>query len=411
MKYYRNGFSAVLGSSVAIFWFGAFIFGFPGVMAPYWQEAFGVGRGAIGSIMFFVLASVGTCMFFVGRWLERMGIRRAMTLGAILCGLDILALPFATSLAMVYIWAFLMGASSCLTYLAGLTTVQKWFPGRRGLVTGVVNFSFGVSGAIAAPMFGFLLDSMGYGAMTLLLGLVALVAGVAAAQLTAPPDESTAGIAHQSTQDDGDESTRVHIDLGRSLTVREAVKTVAFWCLWLTWTLQGAASISMVTLSTQYGIAKGFGFESAVMILTAFNVTNGFSRLLMGWLSDVTGRNWSMSLTFLASAAAYFALPYCDGLAAIGLLAAVIGFAFGTMFAVSAPLAVDCFGVANFGAIFGLVFTAYGFVAGPLGPALSGFALDATQGDFTITFSYLGAFSLVSAILIMFVTPAAAMRE
>ena len=58
-------------------------------------------------------------------------------------------------------------------------------------------------------------------------------------------------------------------------------------------------------------------------------------------------------------------------------------------FAVSAPLATDCFGMTHFGAIFGLVFMAYGFVAGPLGPWLSGHVLDSTQGNFQVVFTYL----------------------
>ena len=70
-----KGIGAIIGSSLAIFWPGALIFGFPGVMAPYWMKTFQVGRGAIGNVMFFVLAAVGTFMFFVGRWQERFGIR------------------------------------------------------------------------------------------------------------------------------------------------------------------------------------------------------------------------------------------------------------------------------------------------------------------------------------------------
>ncbi|MBW1971968.1 MAG: MFS transporter, partial [Deltaproteobacteria bacterium] len=45
----RKGVLAVIGSAGAIFWPGAFIFGFPGVMAPYWQQIFNVGKGAIGN--------------------------------------------------------------------------------------------------------------------------------------------------------------------------------------------------------------------------------------------------------------------------------------------------------------------------------------------------------------------------
>ena len=123
--------------------------------------------------------------------------------------------------------------------------------------------------------------------------------------------------------------------------------------------------------------------ESAVVILTAFNITNGGSRIIMGFLSDMVGRNLAMSLTFLAAGGAYFLLPHANTLIVLAFLAAVIGFAFGTLFAVSAPLATDCFGLKHFGAIFGLVFTAYGFVSGILGPSLSGYLLDITRGNFT----------------------------
>jgi OFA family oxalate/formate antiporter-like MFS transporter len=111
-----------------------------------------------------------------------------------------------------------------------------------------------------------------------------------------------------------------------------------------------------------------------------------------------------MSLTFLAAGAAYLLLPHVAGLAMIATLAAVIGFAFGTLFSVSAPLAADCFGLKHFGAILGLIFTAYGFVAGLLGPSLSGYLLDNTGGNFTLVFSYLGLCSILSGGFIHFVT-------
>ncbi len=145
--------------------------------------------------------------------------------------------------------------------------------------------------------------------------------------------------------------------------------------------------------------------ESAVVILTAFNLTNGGGRIVMGFLSDVVGRNLAMSLTFWAAGVAYFALPHLSSLALCAFLAAIIGFSFGTLFAVSAPLATDCFGMKHFGAIFGLVFTAYGFVAGLLGPSLSGYLLDTTRGDFFVVFTYLGIFCFLSGVLIHFVTP------
>ncbi|MBO8182436.1 MAG: hypothetical protein H0Z28_06545 [Archaeoglobus sp.] len=83
-----------------------------------------------------------------------------------------------------------------------------------------------------------------------------------------------------------------------------------------------------------------------------------------------------------------------------------MGFAFGTMTAVSAPLTSDCFGLKHFGAIFGLVFTAYGFIAGIIGPSLSGYILDFT-GNFKLVLLYLGIFCLLSSFLILKVRPTA----
>jgi len=398
----NKGILAVIGSSMAIFWPGALIFGFPGVMAPYWMKTFHVGRGAIGNILFFVLAAVGVFMFFVGRWQEKYGIRRMITIGAIICGLSVLIIAYATNLYMLYLWAFLTGMSSAFILIPALTTVQRWYPARRGLVSGIVNFVFGFSAAIMSPLFRHMFESMGYIPMNLTVAPLALLTGIFAARfaegpkaipLPQPPAAASGG------------KPMTPATIGESLTVRESLRTKSFWFLWLTWAFQGAAGIAMVTLSTVYGLSKGLTMESAVVILTAFNITNGGSRIIMGFLSDRVGRNLAMSLTFLASGAAYFLLPYSNTLLVLAFLAAVIGFAFGTLFAVSAPLATDCFGLKHFGAIFGLVFTAYGFVSGILGPSLSGYLLDLTRGNFLLVFTYLGFFCILSGIFIRWVTP------
>jgi OFA family oxalate/formate antiporter-like MFS transporter len=395
-----KGILTVIGSSAAIFWPGAFIFGFPGVMAPYWMSTFHVGRGAIGNILFFVLAAVGTFMFFVGRWQEKYGVKRMITIGAVICGLSLLIIAFASDLYMLYLWAFLVGTSSCFVYIPAVTVVQRWYPARRGLVSGIINFLFGFSAALMSPLFRHMFESMGYFLMIMTLVPLALLIGILGARVVESP-----GTMPVSPPPAAGGQSSSPVKIGESLTVRQSLRTRSFWCLWLTWAFQGAAGIAMVTLSTAYGLARGLTMESAVIILTAFNTTNGASRIIMGFLSDRVGRNRAMSLTFLAAGVAYFLLPQAGTLTVLAVLAAVIGFSFGTLFAVSAPLATDCFGLAHFGAIFGLIFTAYGFVSGILGPSLSGYLLDMTKGNYSIVFGYLGAFCLLSGIFIRRVKP------
>jgi MFS transporter, OFA family, oxalate/formate antiporter len=191
----------------------------------------------------------------------------------------------------------------------------------------------------------------------------------------------------------------------RSMTAGESLHTRSFGFLWITWTLAGAAGVSMTVLSTGYGLFRGFPLESAVLILTAFNLTNGAGRLVSGYFSDKIGRTRTISLAFLAAGLAYFVFPWTGDLATCALLAAVVGFSFGTLFSVSAPLVADCFGLEHFGAIFGLTFAAYGFIAGPLGPILSGYLLDRTGDNFFLVFLYLGLFCLLAAICIRQVVP------
>lgn len=401
----KNALLAVLGACIAIFWPGSLTFGFPGVMAPIWQEMFHVGRAATGLTIFFMLAAVGAFMFLVGRWQERWGLRRMIVLGVILTAFASLVVSGAGSIYTVYLWAFLNGMASSFVYVPALTLVQWCYPKRRGLVAGLVSMVFGISAAIMSPLFAEMLSAFGYQLMNLLSAVLTLCIGLLGAYLArAPQAWEKAASSRRAGSAAVKPAPQVETS-SRSFTVKESLHTRIFWLLWITWTFAGAAGVSMTILSTEYGLFLGFSLPSAILILTAFNLTNGISRLISGILSDRFGRNQVMSMAFLAAAFAYFLLPWADGLGACTLLAAAVGFSFGTLFSVSAPLVADCFGLDHFGAIFGLTFAAYGFVAGPLGPTLSGYLLDLTGDNFLLVFVYLGAFCLLASLCIRQVVP------
>lgn len=399
----RDAQLAVLGACVAIFFPGALTFGFPGVMASIWQEMFHVGRAATGLTIFFMLAAVGAFMFLVGRWQERWGLRRMIVLGIILTAFASLVVSEAGTIYVVYAWAFINGLASSFVYVPALTLVQWCYPKRRGLVAGLVSMVFGLSAAIMSPLFAEMLFASGYRLMNLYLATITLFVGLLGAYFARAPQSWEGAASARRTGSAA--KPGLQIISARSFTVSESLHTRSFWLLWATWTLAGAAGVSMTLLAAEYGLFLGFTLPSAILILTAFNLTNGLSRLCSGILSDRFGRNPVMSLAFLSAGCAYFLLPWARSLEACALLAAVVGFSFGTLFSVSAPLVADCFGLEHFGAIFGLTFAAYGFVAGPLGPTLSGYLLDVTGDNFFLVFLYLGAFSLLASICIRRVVP------
>jgi OFA family oxalate/formate antiporter-like MFS transporter len=375
-------------------------------MSPLWQEMFHVGRAATGLTIFFMLAAVGAFMFLVGRWQERWGLRRMIALGVILTALASFVVSQAGSIYTVYVWAFLNGTASSFVYVPALTLVQWCYPQKRGLVAGTVSMVFGLAAAIMSPLFGKMLAVLGYEAMNLAVALLTLSIGLLGVYFARAPEAwENAASARRAGSATAAKPTAQIITSKRSFSVKESLHTKSFWLLWITWTFAGAAGVSMTVLATGYGLFLGFPLSSAILILTAFNLTNGMSRLISGILSDRFGRNQVMSLAFLAAGVAYFVLPWADGLGACALLAAVVGFSFGTLFSVSAPLVADCFGLEHFGAIFGLTFAAYGFVAGPLGPTLSGYLLDVTGDNFFLVFLYLGIFCLLAGLFIRQVVP------
>ena len=388
----------LIACACVVFWPGAFIFGFPGIMSQQWRQAFQVGDSDVGRTVFFILTGATCFMYLCGRWQEKHGPGKLVALGVVLCGSSVIWLGRAGNMTAVYIWAFLVGASSAFIYVPALTVVQRWYPEKRGLVSGFFNMAFGLSAAVISPLIPSLLLSWGYETINLVLGCMALTTGLAASILIRFPETPlTTPLVKMSIKP-------------INLSVAEALKTREFWLLWFTWVLAGAAGASMLVLSTEFGLARGLSLPQAVVLLTGFNLTNGCGRLASGFFSDRLGSGRTMAFSFAGAAGAYLIMPHLDGIWQWTALAAVIGFAFGTLFAVTAPLAGDCFGMANFGAIFGLIFTAYGFLSGPLGPWLSGYILDLTQGNFTLVFSYLGLMYFASAGLILRVRPRQAGR-
>lgn len=413
--YEKKARNSLIGSALSTFWSGALIFGYPGIMKPIWGEKFDASQAELGWIMTFVIVSLGIFTFFAGKWHMVLGTRKSYLVGTAILVVAMLIVIYAPNIWAIYLFAFLNGTASCFVYAPSLATVQNWYPHRRGFVTGVVNLIFGLSAAIMSPIFRVMFDSFGYAHMGwVLIGLMILT-NVIAAFITEMPQRSGLTKAQSDAREQIMKEVAARPGAAPSADVEPAValRTRSFWFIWLTWCFMGAAGISMVTLSTGYGNAlSDAGYlVSGVVLLTAFNLTNGVSRIVAGTLSDVMGRNLLGAIAFALAALGYFALPFSRNTVVLAILCALVGFAFGTLFAITAPLGTDLFGLKYFGLIFGYIFTAYGFIGGLVGPLLSSTVLGALApkhgdlGAYSFVFCYLGVFCVLAAIFIMMAKP------
>ncbi len=379
----------ILGAGcLALFFPGAFVFGFPGVMAGQWQAFFHVNKAQIGRIMFYILAGTGCSMYIAGRLMERFTPRLIILVGNLACSSAMIFVARASSMEQVYLWAFIEGFFCGFVYIPCLSIFQGIFPGARGFVTGILNLTFGGAAAVMSPVFAWVLLFRGYGTACYTAAFASIFAGIAAFFFIKIPKAAT-------------KDCRSEISAPPSLSLINTLKQPSFWLLWVVWALAGASGISLIVLASSLGKHLGYGIRQYVYILTAFNVLNGIGRIICGRLADKYCKQKIMACIFSMAGLAYMLMAYSGSIYFVSFLACFVGLAFGGLFTVSAPLVTEVFGLENFGRIFGLVFTAYGFLAGFLGPWMSGMILDATGSDYRIVFTIFAAFYFVSSILIM----------
>ena len=403
-QFSRKGWFAVIACALATFNSGALFFGYPGLMTPYWRELLQVDAGATGFIMTFACLGVGCMTLVSGRLHPKIGTRRSFLLGTIILFVCMITANLISNIVLVYIWAFLNGAGTGFIYGPSLTTVQHWFPQRRGLATGVVNLFFGTSAAVMSPVYKLLFNKLGYERMNYVVLAMILIINLLALFFAELPDRISLNEEEKRGREEIMEKLRQQSSskgptlAAKDYTVKEALCTRSFWAVWFAWVFVGAAGISMVSQATSFALTIQV---SGVVVLTAFNLTNGISRIVAGTLSDFIGRNATGCIAFLLGGLGYFLLPFCRNLILVAVLAAFVGFAFGTLFAISAPLVSDLFGLKHYSTIFSLVFVAYGFISGIVGPALTGQLLKATGENYTVVFLLLGFFCVIGAVCIL----------
>ena len=405
MSLSKKSWLAIIATAVATFNSGALFFGYPGVMTKYWGDLFNADAMARGFVMTFACVGVGLLMLLSGSIHARIGTRKCLLIGtAILIGAMVIA-NLATSMWHAYLWAFLCGAGNGFVYGPCVSTSQQWMPSRRGLAAGIVNLTFGTAGAIMSLVYNAMLHSPSIGyrtmnwiiiGMIIVLNLLAMIFAEIPAFARLTPEQAE----ELERQKAAAAASRSQALASRSYTVKEALRSRNFWLMWLAWVFMGAAGISMVSLAKSY---ESFltGTATTAIVLTAFNLTNGIGRIVAGTLSDIIGRNLTGFLVLALGGIGYFCLPFFGTITPVAIFAAFVGFAFGTLFTITAPLVSDLFGLEHYSMIFSLVFTAYGFISGVAGPLLTGWILDNTDNNYALVFRLLSLFCFIGAVCVL----------
>ncbi len=358
------------------------------------------------------LASFALFMIFAGRWQDRVGPRKVATVGGILLGIGYISAYFVDMvtggdafLGTVYLvitYGIIGGAGIGFAYVCPIAALVKWFPDKKGTITGIAVAGFGAGALVFGYLEQYLLtlynvpSTLNIGMPMLVLGVIYLVLVILGAQVLTNPPEGwlPAGYTPPTTTADGK---------GKDIMPGSMIRTSTFWLLWLMFVF--AATAGLMTLGNVKTAALLIDpAADAVILVGVMSLLNAAGRIVWGATSDKIGRENTMILMFITLAIGMFAFAWMSTIAiswyAVMAIASLIGFCFGGNFALFPSATADFFGTKNVGKNYGVMFTAYG-IAGITGAFVAGPIVDAT-GSYFMAFVVTGVLAII-AVLFTFV--------
>jgi OFA family oxalate/formate antiporter-like MFS transporter len=352
------------------------------------------------------LATFAVVMVLAGKWQAKVGPRIVALSGGILLGLGYILAKFlgGAFIGQVVCIGLIGGAGIGLAYVCPIAVGMKWFPDKKGMITGLAVAGFGFGALIwikLAGSWGGLIESMGVLNVFGLYGIIFLVAVALASIVMVNPPEGWVPTGYKPPAPGGDKKKGIS---GHEMEPGQMLKTPQFYMLWVIFIFSGLAGLMTIGIIKLFGIdaLQGNGYsavEASAIAGTAmavfYSLANGIGRIVWGTLSDKLGRKMSifiMTGTQGIMMLLFYAMGGTPALLYLG--AAIIGFNFGGNFSLFPTATADFFGPKHVGQNYGWMFTAYG-VGGIVGPIMAGSFRD--SGTWWPAFVISGILCLVAA--------------
>jgi OFA family oxalate/formate antiporter-like MFS transporter len=349
------------------------------------------------TICIFVL---GIAAFFGGLWLNKKGPRVVALTGGFLYGLGVFLASFsADKLWWLYLsYGVIGGIGLGFGYIVPVAVLVKWFPDKRGLITGIAVGGFGAGALVTAPLATHLIQSVGVLTTFAYLGIGYLVVSMATGYLMRNPPEGwkPAGWAPSSTQS----KQRA----AKDYTLGDALNTWQWWALWLLLFLNVSAGISLISQESPMfqEIAKVSAGVAAGMV-SVVAMGNAVGRIFWAWTSDAITRRWTFAAMFLIQVGLFWTFPGITSASILSVVSFIILMCYGGGFGTMPAFAADYFGSKNVGPIYGLMLTAWG-CASAFGPQLIAH-LRQSSGSYVSGLHVIAGIMALSVLLPILVSP------
>jgi MFS transporter, OFA family, oxalate/formate antiporter len=363
-------------------------------------KAFGWTISQVTLTFTIAILMLGFAAFVGGLWMRKVGPRRVAIVAGILYGAGVFLASFSGGhLYWLYFsYGVIGGIGIGLGYIVPVATLVKWFPDKRGMITGIAVAGFGAGALITAPIASRLIVSVGVLKTFAILGIAYFIGVTIPALFMKDPPPGFKPAGWQPSAAQAKQRT------ARDYTLAEALKKWQWYALWAMLFLNTSAGISIISQAAP--MAQEITHVTAAVaagMVGIISIANGAGRFLWAWLSDAIGRRAVFLSMFLVQAVVFWMMLHVSGFGVFTTLAFIVLLCYGGGFGTMPAFATDYFGPTNVGSIYGLMLTAWGF-AGVLGPTLIA-SIRQRTGHYSEALHMIAVIVLISAVLPLITHP------
>ncbi len=378
------------------------------------ELAYGFSNAETQAIFAAGLATFAIVMVLAGRLMPKLGPRKLAIAGGVVLGLGyvLAGLVGGRSFGAIFALVGIVGGAGIgLGYVVPIAVGVKWFPDKKGLITGLAVAGFGFGALIwvkLAGTWGQLIANVGLGNTFVIYGIAFLLACVVGSIWMTNPPEGWKPAGWTPPAPKAGKTALGSLDF----TSGQMLAKPQFYMIFLCFVFGAGAGLMSIGLMKAFPMkammAGGMDWKSAsaaagTAIAVFFSLANGIGRIAWGALSDKLGRKLSIIIMMAVQGVVVILFQWMAGTPALLFLGAtLIGFNFGGNFALFPTITADTFGSKHLAQNYGWVFLSYG-VGGIFGPMLGGKLGD--LGNFPLAFTICGVLVLAAAGIIAMVKP------
>ena len=338
--------------------------------------------------------TLGVSAALAGQALPKVGPRFLAVTGSCLFSAGYLIASLALSLDSIWIfylgYGVIGGAGIGMGYVTPVATVAKWYPDRKGLVTGIVVMGFGVGAFLLSKGLAPLLVVQAQGDLQVVflwLGIVFACILIPSSLVLSDPPEPVAER----------RPTSPRAPAPKTEAAAPYLRTSQFAIMWTVFFFNIAAGISVISFQSEllqevWGLADpsidpATLAEYGATLIAVSSLCNGVGRIFWGLLSDRLGRVAVFRILLSSQMVVFGILMTNSNPWIFSVLVCYVLLCFGGGFATMPSFIVDVFGSRNMSKIYGTVLTAWS-AAGIIGPMYVGYLKD-TYPDRAVMYCFL----------------------